>query len=73
MQLWGTASNSSIKVIQRFESKTLRTILNAPWYVKNTTIQNDLNLKTVKEEITNYSVKYIKRLETHPNHTAETY
>jgi hypothetical protein len=36
IQLWGTASNSSIEILQRFQSKTLRSILNAPWCIKTT-------------------------------------
>ena len=33
IQLWGTASNSNIEILQRFQSKMLRSLLNAPWYV----------------------------------------
>jgi hypothetical protein len=37
MDLWisamGTASNSNIEILQRFQSKTLQSILNAPWYI----------------------------------------
>jgi hypothetical protein len=42
VQLWGTASNSNIEIIQRFQFKTLRTILNVPWYINNTMIHEDL-------------------------------
>ena len=30
IQLWGTASNSNIEILQRFQSKTLRSLINAP-------------------------------------------
>jgi hypothetical protein len=30
IQLWGTASSSNIEILQRFQSKTLQSILNAP-------------------------------------------
>jgi hypothetical protein len=30
IQLWGRASNTNIEILQRFQSKTLRSILNAP-------------------------------------------
>ena len=33
IQLWGTASNSNIEILQRFQSKMLRSLLNASWYV----------------------------------------
>jgi hypothetical protein len=33
IQLWGTASTSNIKILERFQSKTLSMIVDAPWYV----------------------------------------
>jgi hypothetical protein len=33
IQLWGTASNSNIEMLQRLQSKDHRSILNAPWYI----------------------------------------
>jgi len=30
--LWGTASNSNIEILQRYQNKILRAIANAPWY-----------------------------------------
>ena len=35
IQLWGAACNSNLDIIQRFQSKTLRLMLDAPWYVTN--------------------------------------
>jgi hypothetical protein len=67
IQLWGSAANSNINILQRFQSKVLRTVSGAPWYVPNEIIQRDLRMASVKEEILKYSVKYHKRLITHPN------
>jgi hypothetical protein len=39
IQLWGTASNSNIETLQRSQSKTLRTILNAPWYINTGSVK----------------------------------
>jgi hypothetical protein len=55
MQLWGTASTSNIEILERFQSKVLRIILDAPWYVPNSLIRRDLSCPTVKEEIRRYS------------------
>jgi hypothetical protein len=33
LELWGCASKSNISIIQRSESKILRMIVDAPWYV----------------------------------------
>lgn len=70
IQLWGTASNSNLAIIQRFQSKTLRTIVNAPWYIPNDVIHKDLKMKTVKEEIQAHSEKYQRKLKQHPNQLA---
>ena len=67
IQLWGTASNSNIEIIQRFQSKTLRTIVQAPWYVPNEVIHRDLNIKTVQSEVKCFSDKYQERLKKHSN------
>jgi len=65
--LWGTASNSNIEILQRFQNKVLRPIVNAPRHVPNTILHTDLQIPTVKAEITNFSTKYREKLITHPN------
>jgi hypothetical protein len=67
IQLWGTASTSKIEILERFQSKVLRMIVDAPWYVPNTVIRRDIQIPTVKEEIRRYSSQYSGRLNTHPN------
>jgi hypothetical protein len=51
IQLWGSASNSNIEILERFQGKVLRMITDAPWYVPNTVIRQDLQITSVKEEI----------------------
>jgi hypothetical protein len=70
VQLWGSASDSNIEILQRFQSKLLRKIVNAPWFVSNRTLHQDLKIPTVQEEIAKFSKKYISKLENHPNHLA---
>jgi hypothetical protein len=67
IQLWGTASTYSIEILERFQSKALRMIVVAPWYVPNTVIRRDLQIPTVKEEIRRYSSQYSARLSAHRN------
>jgi len=38
VQLWGTASNSNIEMLQRFQNKYLRIIVNAVWYASPMTL-----------------------------------
>jgi hypothetical protein len=67
IQLWGTASTSDIEILERFQPKALRMIVDAPWYVSNTVIRRDLQMPTVKEEIRRYSSQYSARLGAYPN------
>ena len=48
IQLWGTASNSNLEILERFQSKVLRIITDAPWYVPNAMIKRDLQVPTVR-------------------------
>jgi hypothetical protein len=72
IQLWGTACTSNIEILERFQSKALRMIVDAPWYVPNTIIRRDLQIPSVKEEISRYSSHYSARLTAHPNDTLLT-
>jgi hypothetical protein len=62
-----TASTSNIEILERFQSKAFRMIMDASWYVPNTVIRRDLQTPTVKEEIRRYSSIYSARLSAHPN------
>jgi hypothetical protein len=67
IQLWGTASNSDLEILERFQSKVLRIITDAPWYMPSTIIKRDLQITTVKQEAQKYSADYRKRLDAHPS------
>jgi hypothetical protein len=67
IQLWGTASTSNIEILEHFQSKALRMIVDAPLYVPNTLIRRDLQIPSVKEEISHYSSHYSARLTAYPN------
>jgi hypothetical protein len=62
-----SASTSNIEILEHFQSKSFRMIVDAPWYVLNTGIRRDLQIPTVKEEIRRYSSQYSARLGTHTN------
>jgi hypothetical protein len=51
IELWGCAKPSNTKIIQRLQSNVLRTITNAPWFVSNFTLHNDLQIPLITEEI----------------------
>jgi hypothetical protein len=67
IQLWGTVSISNMEILQLFQSKTHRSILNAPWHI-NHRIHEDLQMNTVLSEIKKWNTKYLRRLENNINH-----
>jgi hypothetical protein len=52
------------KILQTFQSKTLRKLANAPWYISNITLNNDLRIPYVIEVIRTYA-------KNHKNRTAQ--
>jgi hypothetical protein len=67
VQLWGCAKPTHTKIIQRIQSKTLRLILNAPWYVSNKTLHEDLGIPYVEDEIKRLAARYLNKLPAHSN------
>jgi hypothetical protein len=70
IQLWGSASNSNISMLQRMQNIILRNIASVAWYVTNSEIHKHLEMNTVKEEILSTTSKYKSRLRNHPNELA---
>ena len=49
IQLWVSASNCNIQILETFQSKVLRIITEAPWYVANAVIIRDLQVLSVRQ------------------------
>jgi hypothetical protein len=75
LELWGCSKPSNTKILQSFQSKTLRIITGAPLYVSNQTLHEDLkipliqdiiksNINKYKDQITAYENRFIKDLVT---------
>jgi hypothetical protein len=67
IQLWGWASDSNIQVIQRYQNKALKCIVNAPWYFGISDLHRDLGIETVTDIIAKFAKSYEKRLQNHIN------
>jgi hypothetical protein len=65
--LWGCASDSNIQVIQRFQNKVLKCIVNALWYVRNSDLHRDLGIETFTDIIAKFAKFNEKRLQDHIN------
>lgn len=70
IQLWGTAANSNLEILQRFQTKVLRQIANAPQYISINQIHRELQIPLVKDEIRNNANRYKSRIQQHPNQLA---
>ena len=66
VQMWGSASSSNKEILERFQSKVLRIVTDAPRYAPNVVIKRDLKVLSVRQEVRNYSVTYRQRLDDHP-------
>ena len=67
IQLWGCTKPSNIAIIQRFQNKVLRAIVNAPWYIRNADLHRDLKMEMVTAEIQRFARKHEERLHRHDN------
>jgi len=67
IQLWDRTSNWSIEILQRFQNKIFRIIVDAPWYITNDTLYQDLNISYIRDEIRRHSQRYADRMKEHPN------
>jgi hypothetical protein len=62
IQLWGCAKPSQTQILQRLQSKILRSLANAPWYVSNLQLHTDLGIPFVAAGIRRSSLFYHRRL-----------
>lgn len=67
IQLWGCTRKSNIDIIQRFQNKVLRSIVDAPWYVRNSNLHKDLGMETVDQTIRRVARSHEERLRHHVN------
>ncbi|GBN70038.1 putative RNA-directed DNA polymerase from transposon BS [Araneus ventricosus] len=68
-QIWGLAAFSNRKKAQILQNKILRITVNAPWYVRNSVIHNDLKIQTIDEFIKELTRNFFQKLVNHINPT----
>ena len=66
IELWDCTAKSNIKIIQRYQSKLLGTMTNAPWYVSSHTLHTDLRIPYVRTVFQERNAKHRTVLTTHP-------
>lgn len=67
IQLWGCASRSQRKKIQRFQNNVVKLISGAPWFVHRDLLHADLQIPMVDAVVTQYAQRHEARLHRHPN------
>jgi hypothetical protein len=67
IRLWSCTTQSNIDIIQRFQNKVLRHMVNAPWYIRNNDLHRDLQVDVVPSEIQRFAQKHKGRLHHHEN------
>ena len=69
IEIWGCASKSSQALLQKTQSYVLRMIKDAPWYVTNLTLHDNLKIPFVRNVISERYAKHHWKLITHSNPT----
>jgi predicted house-cleaning noncanonical NTP pyrophosphatase (MazG superfamily) len=67
LQIFGCAKKSNLNKLQIFQSKLLRQVTGAPWYVSNAILHNDLRIKYVHQLAKENYEKFRQKLTGHPN------
>jgi hypothetical protein len=62
IELWGRASKSHIAKMQGNQSKILGMITNAPWYVNDQTLHDDLKVSFIKDIIQEKCINHHDKL-----------
>jgi hypothetical protein len=60
----------NINIIQRYQNKILRCLVNAPWYACNSNIHHDLGVKTVASVTAKHAISHENHLQHHVNEEA---
>lgn len=67
IQFWGSAKKSNANKIQIFQSKVLRLITNAPLYMSNFTLHNNLNISLIRDIVKQCYNKFHSHFVQHVN------
>jgi hypothetical protein len=65
IELWGCTKQSDTDLIQRCQNKVLRNIVDAPWYIRDTEFNREIQMGMVTSEIGKFAKKLKERLLHH--------
>ena len=64
---WGQAFKTLRNKLQVIQNKTLRSIVNAPWYVRNADLHKEPGIAKITEHLQDLHRKFLQRVNAHPN------
>jgi hypothetical protein len=67
IELWGCTKQSNTDIMQRFQNKILRNIVDAPRYIRNADLHRDLQTEVVENETEKFAKKHEERHLHHVN------
>lgn len=70
-EVWGSAAKTHLRKIQVFQNKALRLIVDAPWFISNYKIHDDLETLKIKDIIIAKAEKIISRSRHSQNPTVQ--
>jgi len=62
--VWGNCAKTHIHKIQIFQSKLLRTISNAPWFIRNAALYTDFQLLSITDYIKKLTINFFNHLQS---------
>jgi TnpA family transposase len=62
IQLWECTKQSNIDIIERFQNRVLRNIVDALLYIRNGDLHRDLQMEMVMNEIGKFAKKHEEKL-----------
>lgn len=60
--VWGNTSKTNFRKLQTFQNKILRIIVNAPWYIRNQQLHEELKIPTVEAHIQALTRNFFKNI-----------
>jgi len=67
IQLWGYTKQSNVDIIQRFQNKVLKNIVDALRCIRNADLHRDLQMEMITKETGKFARKHEERLLHHVN------
>ena len=64
---WRDINSKTVNKLQVFQNKCLRNITNAPWFVRNSTLHTDLNVKYISQALKEIEIKFFRDTEESQN------